>query len=81
LGTGVNAITDSAGTAIATFNQNVKVLWGDYNDDGVVNSQDLVGVNGQRSAPYNIFADIDGNGVVDANDVNVVRSRVGTSNP
>ncbi|MDE3165956.1 MAG: hypothetical protein KGN36_09130, partial [Acidobacteriota bacterium] len=73
--------TDSAGNALATFNQKVKVLWGDYNDDGVVTSVDMMQVNAQRSLPYNIFADMNGDGVVNATDVNIVRTRLGTSLP
>ncbi len=81
LGTGPNAITDSAGNALATFNQRVKVLWGDYNDDGVVTSVDMMQVNAQRLQPYNILADMNGDGLVNATDVNIVRTRLGTSLP
>lgn len=74
---GANALKDGNGNPISAFSQNIKVLYGDYNDDGYVNSADMVGVNLARSAPYNIFADIDGNGVVDLNDVNIVRAQIG----
>lgn len=81
LGTGGSAIKDSAGNAIATFNQGVKVLYGDFNDDGFVTSQDMVGVNNATAQPYNQFADINGSGVVNTTDVGIVRTRLGTSNP
>jgi hypothetical protein len=83
-GTGVDAIKDAAGNALAGgsgFSQAFKVLWGDFNDDGVVNSQDLVLVNKAISAAYNIFADINGDGVVNALDVQAVRLRLGTTQP
>ena len=84
LGTTANAITDIAGNPLGggtDYSQALKVLWGDFNDDGIVNAQDLVLVNAARSQAYNIFADLNGDGVVDANDVNVVRAQLGNSNP
>jgi hypothetical protein len=78
---GANALKDAAGTPIAAFSQNVKVLWADFNDDGVVNSADSVGVNNATVGPYNIFADLNGDGVVNASDVAIVRTRLGTSLP
>ena len=84
LGTTANAVTDVAGNPIGggvNYNQNLKVLYGDFNDDGTVNAQDLVGVNAARNQPYNIFADLNGDGVVDANDVRVVQLQLGGSNP
>jgi len=85
LGTTANAVTDLAGNSLgggADFSQTLKVLYADFNDDGIVNSSDLVGVNAEKSPhPYNIFADLNGDGVVDANDVHVVQLQLGTSNP
>jgi hypothetical protein len=83
-GSGANAIKDAAGNALSGgngFSQTIKVLYGDFNDDGVVSSADLVLVNNVRVAPYNIFADMNGDGVVDEVDVMIVRSRLGTSLP
>jgi hypothetical protein len=83
-GTGANALKDAAGNPLGggvDFTQTLKVLYGDYNDDGTVNSQDFVGVNAARSQAYNIFADINGDGVVDINDVNLVRTHLGGTNP
>lgn len=83
-GNGPNAIKDAAGNPLAGgsgFSQALKVLWGDFNDDGVVNAADLAQVNNARSAPYIIFADMNGDGVVNTTDVMIVRSRIGTSLP
>jgi uncharacterized repeat protein (TIGR01451 family) len=84
-GTGPNTLTDAAGNALAAgagFSQTVKVLYGDYNDDGVVTPADFVLVNNVRiNGPYNIYADMNGDGVVNATDVNDVRLQEGTSLP
>jgi hypothetical protein len=80
-GTGVDALTDVAGNGLAGgagYGQNFRVLWGDFNDDGVVRSADMVSVYGATNQPYNIFADMNGDGVVDLNDVTAVRRRIGT---
>jgi hypothetical protein len=57
------------------------VLPGDFNGDGVVNSQDLVGVRNEMLGtgdPSQIgWADLDGNGKVDINDYNAVRKWIG----
>jgi photosystem II stability/assembly factor-like uncharacterized protein len=81
---GANALKDAVGNPLnggTDVSQNVKLLWGDFNDDGVVNASDLVGVNTARAGAYNIFGDMNGNGSVDANDVNVVRKEIGQSLP
>jgi trimeric autotransporter adhesin len=84
-GSGADAIKDAAGNALAGgsgFSQNLKILWGDFNDDGVVNAGDGVAVNSVRvSNTYNIFADMNGDGVVNVTDVEIVRTRIGTSLP
>jgi hypothetical protein len=83
-GSGANALKDAAGTALAGgagFSQNLKILYGDFNDDGVVNSQDLVLEGAATSAPYNIFADMNGDGVVSSADCLLLRSRLSSSLP
>jgi hypothetical protein len=83
-GSGANALRDALGNPLgggSGFSQNFKVLPGDFTDDGAVSSADLVGVNNATVAPYNIFADINGDGVVNTSDVQIVRSRIGTSLP
>jgi hypothetical protein len=81
-GSGANALTDAAGHGLGGgtgFSRALKVLWGDFNDDGSVNSKDQVLVNTATHNPYNILADMNGDGVVNATDVLLVRSRIGTS--
>jgi hypothetical protein len=56
-------------------------MLGDYHDDGVVNAQDMVLVNVQRSQPYNILADLNGDGAVDINDVQIVRNHISNTQP
>jgi hypothetical protein len=83
-GSGPNALMDAQGNALtggAGFSQALKVLWADFNDDGVVNASDLVLVNNARATLYNIFADLNGDQIVDANDVQIVRSQVGNTLP
>ena len=81
--TGASAIKDAAGMSGAGvgFSQNLKILFGDVNDDGVVNSQDLVLLNSASKQPYNILMDMDGDGAVTTSDVKLVQPRVGTSLP
>ncbi|MFO0951224.1 MAG: hypothetical protein U0835_08740 [Isosphaeraceae bacterium] len=59
------------------FAQSFKVLEGDVDDNGVVDSRDMVTINAAASQAYLIFADIDGNGLVNANDVRAARKRIG----
>ena len=79
-------VTVTIGNAnITTFTRRLDVLPGDFNDDGVVNSADLVGVRNQylgiAGAVPTIFGDINGDGVVDVNDYSAVRKLVGTRLP
>jgi hypothetical protein len=83
-GSGANALKDAAGNALtdgAGYSQILKILWGDFNDDGLVSAADLVAVNNATVAPYNIVADMNGDGIVNTLDVQIVRTRVGTSLP
>ncbi|WP_165232543.1 choice-of-anchor Q domain-containing protein [Aquisphaera insulae] len=69
---------------VATFTRRLDVLPGDANDDGIVNSLDAVAVrNGMLGSvviPL-IFLDINGDGVVDINDYNLSRQKIGTKLP
>ncbi|HKB02058.1 MAG TPA: dockerin type I domain-containing protein [Gemmataceae bacterium] len=85
---GVNALKDSAGNAISPFSMAFKVLYGDFNDDGVVNGVDVTGIQAgvmkpyQLNSPaYNIFADLSGDGLVNLTDVTIAKSRTGQSLP
>jgi uncharacterized repeat protein (TIGR01451 family) len=80
--TGPNALMDSSSNTLASaFNQTIKALWGDVNDDGVVNASDVTLVNNARAASYSIVYDLNGDGVIDMNDVNIVRSQLNTRLP
>ena len=77
-------VTVTIGNAsIATFTRRLDVLPGDVSDDGVVNSQDAVLVRNiiVGIAPATTFSDIDGNGVVDMSDYNLVHNRAATHLP
>ncbi len=83
-GSGGAALLDAAGSSLGGgtgFTQNFKVLPGDFNDDGFVSSADMVGVNNATVAAYNVFADINGDGIVNITDVQIVRTKIGTSLP
>ena len=78
LNSGLDAIKDAAGNTLAgAFDQNFKVLYGDFNGDGNVNSADLLAVYNAISQSYNIFADLNGDGVVSTTDVKIAQSRLG----
>lgn len=84
LGTTANAVTDLTGNPLGggiDFAQILNVLPGDVSDDGNVASSDMVLVFIARTLPYNVIDDINGDGVVDINDVNLVRARIGTHLP
>ncbi len=74
-----------ATTTIATFTRRLDVLPGDFNDDGVVNGSDLVGVHnewlGINGAVPTIFGDLNGDGVVNVTDYNDVREQIGAVLP
>jgi len=83
-GAGADALRDAQGNALtggAGFAQNLRLLWGDFNDDGFVNASDILLINNARSAPYNVFADLNGDGIVDLSDYQVARVRAGTTLP
>jgi trimeric autotransporter adhesin len=83
-GSGSNTLMDASGNALAGgagFSQNLKILWGDFNDDGYVNATDMLQVNSAISQTYNIFADMNGDGVVSIADVQLVRSHAGATLP
>ena len=83
LGTTANAVR-IAGTPLGggvDFAQILNVLPGDVTDDGNVASNDAVLVNNARAQPYNVIDDINGDGVVNVNDVFLVGARIGTHLP
>jgi hypothetical protein len=80
-GSGPNALTDAAGHRLGNsggFTEALKILWGDFDGDGLVNSRDLNNVTNISHTPqYNIYADLNGDGVVNAADIAIVQSRQG----
>jgi len=86
--TGVNTIKDIAGNPIAAFGQAFKVLYGDFDGNGVVDAADEAGIRAFIAAPYqlsptgyNIFADLSGDGIVNLIDVGITRTRKGQTLP
>jgi hypothetical protein len=90
LGTPIAAadiVTVTVDPRLATYTALLRVLPGDVNDDGVVNSQDLVLVRnaflniGPVSPIPSVFFDLNGDGVVDVLDYNIVRKFMGKKLP
>jgi hypothetical protein len=80
VGSGTDALLDAAGNPLgggAGFAQNFNVLEGDFNDDGVISAADMVDVYNATKQPYNLFADINGDGAVTMADVGLVRQLIG----
>jgi hypothetical protein len=78
LNSGADAIKDAAGNTLANpFSQNFRVLYGDWNGDGNVSSADAVGIYHAIGGTYDIFADLNGDGVVNTTDVQIARQRIG----
>ena len=80
--TTADRVTVTIGNAgIAIFTRRIDVLPGDFNDDGVVNASDMTLINNATVAPYNVFADLDGDGTVSIADVQLARKKIGTKLP
>jgi hypothetical protein len=79
----VNIVSSDAPTLslFGTTMKAISVLPGDYNGDGVVSSADMTGVNNATVMPYDVFADLNGDGSVDINDVKIARAKIGTKLP
>jgi len=84
-GSGPNALADGNNTTLGNgtgASQMLRILYGDFNDDGIVNSADQTAVlNFYRSATYSLFADLNGDGVVNVADVQIVRTQIGNTLP
>jgi hypothetical protein len=74
-----------SGGGLAPFTGRIDVLPGDFNDDGVVDSRDVVGVRneylGFAGAVPTLDGDINGDGKVDIHDYNAVRKLLFTTLP
>ncbi|MDB5350212.1 MAG: putative hemagglutinin-related protein [Planctomycetota bacterium] len=76
-----NGITAAGFPAISIYGQTAfgfNVLPGDFNNDGQVTASDSTQVRNLIAGVYNVWADVNGDGVVDAADVNLIRAKVGT---
>lgn len=77
-GSGPDAVKDAAGNTLGDgFAQNFNVLYGDTLGHGAVDAADVVAVRNAIGQPYDIFMDINGDGVVDNTDMGLARSRIG----
>jgi Bacterial Ig domain/Dockerin type I domain len=80
----VDRVTVTIGNAIiTTYTRRLDVLPGDTNDDGVVNTTDMVLIRSQFGATTatNLASDINGSGTVDVTDFNAGRALIGTALP
>ena len=76
-------IASPGSTGIATYTRRLDVLPGDFNDDGVVNQADVIGVRNEVkgvTAPT-LFGDIVGDVAIDASDLSAVKKHNGTRLP
>jgi hypothetical protein len=83
-GSGADALKDAAGNPLGSgsgFTQNLKILYGDFDDDGAVTILDQTAVLAATRSAYNILADMNGDGLVSTADVVLVRSQVGNTLP
>ena len=80
---GTDGVHVPPGIYLGDYTQKFKVLPGDVNGDGVVNSQDIAAVQGQILGVISttVWADVDGNGEVDITDYNDVRKWLGFKLP
>lgn len=89
LSSGNYAIKDSVGNELndgTNFSQNIRILFGDYNGDGVVTIRDLVEEDSLiQSGNYSVFGDIIGAGTFSGSDGTTdlidIRKRMGTQLP
>lgn len=80
-GIGASALKDAAGNALGNgtgFTRSLTVLHGDFNGDGVVSAADVSGLRLAALRAYDPFADLNGDGLVDDEDVRIARGRIGT---
>ena len=79
-GSGADALKDAAGNPLGSgFAQNLKILYGDFDDDGAVTILDQTAVLAASRTAYNILADMNGDAVVTTADVVLVRSQIGNA--
>jgi hypothetical protein len=77
---GPDGLKDAGGNSInggEAFRQAFKVLMGDFNDDGAVTTADVEAISSSANSS-NVFADINGDGLVNGADADAARGRIGT---
>jgi hypothetical protein len=85
--TTADIVTITVNPRLAIYTTQVRILPGDVNDDGVVNSQDQVLVRnaclhiGPPTTILLAFFDLNGDGVIDLTDYNLARKYTGTRLP
>jgi hypothetical protein len=79
--TGTDGIHNSSGVYLGDVSQKFKVLPGDVNGDLSVNVLDAAAVRNEivGLSVITVWADVNGDNVVDINDYNAVKARAGTS--
>ncbi len=74
-----------AGAELVSYTRRLDVLPGDFNDSGVVTSQDVTAIRnewkGTHGAQPTIFGDILGDGTVNASDYKAAKQRIGSRLP
>ena len=79
-GSAATGVTGPGGVPIGDWAKTVSLLVGDFNGDGVVTATDRIAVRnrfGPVSGLTRLFADVDGNGVVDGADADLVMANLG----
>jgi hypothetical protein len=78
----LNNVQDTSGNTSAAINGTMRVLIGDTNNDGTVNSGDSLQTrsrSGQAADSTNFRSDVNNDGIINVGDTTAVRSRAGTS--
>ena len=82
VGQGLSPKADATLSLLQSFNQNVTILAGDANGDGVVTSADMVKIRNLIAiSGSDPFADLNGDNTVNTTDMSLIRRRIGTRLP
>jgi len=80
----LSGVTDSFGQALSNTSASMRMLIGDSNGDGTVNSGDALqtrGRSGQPADAINLRSDFNIDGFVNSGDAVIVRAKSGNSVP
>ena len=82
VGPGLPSKTDASLTLLRGFNQNVTILAGDVNGDGVVTAADIARIRNLIAlGGSDPFADLNGDNAVTTTDMGLIQRRIGTRLP